>query len=64
MKVGVFADDQMTSSVIENAIIEGINTDFILIREFNVNSQMPGKLRCVVSDYVMAKAIGIQQHEL
>jgi hypothetical protein len=64
LKVGVFADDQMTSSVIENAIIEGINTDFILIREFNVNSQMPGKLRYVVSDYVIVKAIGIQQHEL
>ena len=64
MKVGVFTDDQMTSSVIENAIIEGINTDFILIREFNLNSQMPGKLRYVVSDYVIAKAIGIQQHEL
>lgn len=41
-----------------------MNTDFILIREFNVNSQMPGKLRYRPSDYVMAEAIGIQQHEL
>ncbi|BAZ84158.1 hypothetical protein [Dolichospermum compactum] len=62
--VGIFADDKMTSSVIENAIIEGINTDFILIREFNINSQMPGKLRYRPSDYVMAEAIGVQRHEL
>jgi|688.fasta_scaffold282226_1 hypothetical protein len=62
--VGIFADDKMTASVIQNAINEGMNTDFILIREFNVNSQMPGKLRYVVSDYVMAMAIGVQQHEL
>ncbi len=62
--VGVFADDQMTASVIQNAISEGMNTDFILIREFNVNSQMPGKLRYRPSDYVMAEAIGVQQHEL
>jgi hypothetical protein len=62
--IEVFADDKMTYGVIQNAIAEGINADFILIREFKEKSQIPPRLRYIVSDYVMAYATGVQQHEL
>ncbi|HLP91654.1 MAG TPA: hypothetical protein VK184_24095 [Nostocaceae cyanobacterium] len=62
--VGIFADDKMTSDVIQEAIVEGFNVNFTLIREFNYTTQMPPHIKYVASDYVMALAIGVEIDEL